>query len=142
MIFLSLEAKKSSLGWSGDDGIALKAEHYSSNATSYSEEEVICSFKTLESFFVEPKEHLNHKGGLRMTTGDDDKKSDSKDDKEDTDYNETLAFNVIIELEDTSTHINHKDDSDDDSIYSDEEVSYEKLQDKCGLLYTKWVGLV
>ncbi|KAI5675500.1 hypothetical protein M9H77_06450 [Catharanthus roseus] len=66
-----------------------------------------------------------------------DKKSDYEDDEEDT---ETLAFNVIIDLEDTSMHNDNKDDSDDDSIYSDEEVSNEELQNKHSLLYTKWVG--
>ncbi|KAI5663065.1 hypothetical protein M9H77_22388 [Catharanthus roseus] len=56
--------------------------------------------------------------------------------------NGTLIFQVIIDLEDTSIHNYHKDDSDDDFIYSDQEVSYEELQDKYNLLYTKWVGLV
>ncbi|KAI5667422.1 hypothetical protein M9H77_17275 [Catharanthus roseus] len=74
---------------------------------------------------------LKKNRSMNITLNGDDKKSDSKEDEEDTDSNETLAFNVIIELEDTSMHIDHKDDTDDDSIYSDEE-----------LLYTNWVGLV
>ncbi|KAI5676821.1 hypothetical protein M9H77_07771 [Catharanthus roseus] len=62
---------------------------------------------------------------MNTTLSDDDKKSDDEDDEEDTDSNETLAFNVIIDLEDTSIDNDHKDDSDDDSVYSDEEVSFE-----------------
>ncbi|KAI5678349.1 hypothetical protein M9H77_09299 [Catharanthus roseus] len=49
---------------------------------------------------------------------------------------------IMSYLEDTSMHNDHKDDIDDDSIYSDEEVSYEELQDKYSLLYTKLVRLV
>ncbi|KAI5649972.1 hypothetical protein M9H77_35977 [Catharanthus roseus] len=79
---------------------------------------------------------------MNTTVSDDDKKSYSKDDEEDTDSNETLAVNMIIDLEDTSMHNDHKDDNDDDSVYSDKETSYEELQNKYSLLYTKWVGLV
>ncbi|KAI5659025.1 hypothetical protein M9H77_27818 [Catharanthus roseus] len=45
------------------------------------------------------------------------------------------------DLEDKSMHNNHQDDRDDDSIYIDG-VSYEELQDKYSLFYTKWVGLL
>ncbi|KAI5680796.1 hypothetical protein M9H77_02023 [Catharanthus roseus] len=48
----------------------------------------------------------------------------------------------LIDFEDTSMHNYHKDDSDDNFIYSDEEISYEELQDTYSLLYTKWIGLV
>ncbi|KAI5652922.1 hypothetical protein M9H77_30109 [Catharanthus roseus] len=41
-------------------------------------------------------------------TFDDDKKSDVEDDKEDTDSNETLAFNVLIDLEDISMNNDRK----------------------------------
>ncbi|KAI5667411.1 hypothetical protein M9H77_17264 [Catharanthus roseus] len=76
---------------------------------------------------------------MDTTLSDDDKKSDSEDEEEDTD---TLAFNVIIDFKDTSMHNDHKDDNDDDSIYSDKEVSYEELQDKYSLFYTKWDRIV
>ncbi|KAI5668590.1 hypothetical protein M9H77_18443 [Catharanthus roseus] len=84
---------------------------------------------------------LKKNRSINTTLIDDDKKSNSKDDEEDTDSNETLAFNAIIDLKDTSMHIDHKDDSDDGSIYSDEEVSYKELQDKYSLLFTKWICL-
>ncbi|KAI5657822.1 hypothetical protein M9H77_26615 [Catharanthus roseus] len=38
------------------------------------------------------------------------------------------------DLKDTSMHNDQKDDDTDDSIYSEEEVIYEKLQDKYSLL--------
>ncbi|KAI5654638.1 hypothetical protein M9H77_31825 [Catharanthus roseus] len=85
------------------------------------------------------------KKNLSMNTtliDNDDKKSDSENDEEDIDSNETLAFNVIIDLKDTSMHNDYKGDSDDGSIYSDEEVCYEELQNKYSLIYTKWVELV
>ncbi|KAI5682752.1 hypothetical protein M9H77_03980 [Catharanthus roseus] len=72
------------------------------------------------------------------TLSDEDKKSDFEDDEEDTNSNKTLTFNVIIDLEDTFMHIDYKDDNNDDFIYSDKEVSYEKLHDKYNL--AKWVG--
>ncbi|KAI5650115.1 hypothetical protein M9H77_36120 [Catharanthus roseus] len=118
------------------DGIALKTEHNSSNATSYSEKEVMMLTRAFESFFVELRKHPNLNGGSRITTGIGNALI------KDTNSNETLAFNVVIDLEDTSIHNDHNVDSDDDSIYSDEEVPYKELQDKYSLLYTKWVGNV
>ncbi|KAI5662501.1 hypothetical protein M9H77_21824 [Catharanthus roseus] len=85
---------------------------------------------------------LKKNRSVNTTLSNDDKKSDSQDGGEDTDSNEKLAFNVIIDLEDISMHIDHNNDSDDDSIYTNEEVFYEELQDRYNLLYTKWVGLV
>ncbi|KAI5681484.1 hypothetical protein M9H77_02712 [Catharanthus roseus] len=82
---------------------------------------------------------LKKNKSLNTTLSDDDKKNDSEDDEEDTDSYETLAFNAIIDLEDACMYNIHKDDSNDDSIYSDEEVYYEELQDKYSLLYNKWL---
>ncbi|KAI5653051.1 hypothetical protein M9H77_30238 [Catharanthus roseus] len=91
---------------------------------------------------VECANTLKKNRSLNTTLSDDKKKSDSEDDEEDTDSNEKLAFNVIIDLEATSMQMDHKDDNDDDSIYNDKEVSYKELQDKYSLLYTKWIGRV
>ncbi|KAI5658571.1 hypothetical protein M9H77_27364 [Catharanthus roseus] len=99
----------------------------------------VCIDSTRETLDTKCANTLKKSISMNTILSDDDKKSDSEDDKEDT---ETLAFNVIIDLENTSMHNDHKDDINDDSIYSDEEVSYEELKNKYRLLYTKWVGLV
>ncbi|KAI5667438.1 hypothetical protein M9H77_17291 [Catharanthus roseus] len=56
-------------------------------------------------------------------------KSDFEDDEEDTDSNETVTFNMIIDLKDTSMHNDHKDDNDDDSIYTDEPKKIQEQKD-------------
>ncbi|KAI5654080.1 hypothetical protein M9H77_31267 [Catharanthus roseus] len=67
---------------------------------------------------------LKKNRSMNSTLNDDDKKHDTEDDEEDTYSNETLHL------------------IDDDSTYSDKELSYEELEDKYSLLYTKWIGLL
>ncbi|KAI5663138.1 hypothetical protein M9H77_22461 [Catharanthus roseus] len=71
---------------------------------------------------------LKKNKSMNTTLDDEDKKSDTKDDEEDTDSNKTLAFNVVIDLGDTSMHNHHQDDSDDDFVYNSKELTYEELQ--------------
>lgn len=80
---------------------------------------------------------------MNTTLSDEDKKEETDyDDEEDTDPNETTAFNVMMDLKDISLYNVHISASNEESLYSDEEVSYEQLQENHNLMYSKWVDLV
>lgn len=49
-----------------------------------------------------------------------------------TNPNETIAFNAVVDWKDTSLH-------DVDTSASDEEVSYEEIEENYNLMYTKWI---
>lgn len=54
-----------------------------------------------------------------------------------------MAFNIVVDLKDTSLHVTNNSVNDDQSIYNDEEdgeVFLEELQEKYNLMYTKWVN--
>lgn len=59
-----------------------------------------------------------------------------EDKKEKTDYdegNDTMAFNVVVDVKDTLVHDTEGCGDDEESLYSneeDEEVSFKELQEK------------
>lgn len=61
------------------------------------------------------------------------------------DPNDTMAFNIVVDLKDTSFHYTRGCANDEDSLYGDEEdekLLFEELQEKYNLMYTKWIDLV
>lgn len=86
---------------------------------------------------------LKKNRSLNTTLNNEGKKEESDcDDEDDTDSNETITFNVVVNLKERSLHDNNSSASDQDSLYSDEEVSYEELLEKYDLMHTKWIDLV
>lgn len=65
---------------------------------------------------------------LNTTLRNEDKREGTNyDDEDDTNPNETMSFNLVIDLKDTFLHDVHNNASNDD-------VSYEKLQEKYNLM--------
>lgn len=62
------------------------------------------------------------------TISDEHKKEETDcDDKDDTNTNGTMAFNVVVDLKDTPLHDDDNNISDEDSLHSNEEVSLKEL---------------
>lgn len=73
---------------------------------------------------------------LNTTLRNEDKREETNyDDEDDTNPNETMSFNLVIDLKDTFLHDVHSNASNDD-------VSYEKLQEKYNLMNTKLIDFV
>lgn len=63
------------------------------------------------------------------------------DDQDSSESRETMAFNGVIDMKDTSLHVEDSA-SNDKSLFSDEEKPYEELQEKYNMMYAKWIDLV
>lgn len=75
---------------------------------------------------------------LITTLSDEEKKEDTRyDDEDDTDPNERMTFNIVVDLKDISLHDADSCASNEESLDTDEEVTYEELQEKYNLMYTK-----
>lgn len=79
-----------------------------------------------------------------MSDNDKNEETDYDEDEE-IDANNTVAFNVVVDLKHTSLHVTNNSVNGDESIYNDKEdkeVSLDELQEMYNLIYTKWVYLV
>lgn len=88
---------------------------------------------------------LRKNKSLNTTLSNKDKKEETDSEYEDeTDINETMAFNSIVDLKDTSLHDDDSSNSvsNDDSLSSDKEVFYVELQNKYDVMYNGWIALV
>lgn len=83
---------------------------------------------------VECANTLKKNKSLNTTLSYEDKEETDHDDEDNNEASDTMAFNAVIDLKDNSLHV-------EDSA-SDEEISYEELQEKYNLMYAKWIELV
>lgn len=91
-------------------------------------------------------QHTKEKNrSLNETLSDDNKKEENNFDEGDhTDLNDTVTFNVVVDLKDTSLH-KTENSVDDESTFSnedDEKVMFGELKEKYNLMYAKWVKLL
>lgn len=78
---------------------------------------------------------------LKSTLSDEDERETDHHNKDNSEASDMVAFNAIINLKDNSLYVENGA-SEDESLYSDEEISYEELQEKYNLLYVKWIDFV
>lgn len=82
---------------------------------------------------------------LNTTLSDDERNEETDyDEGNDVDHNDTVAFNVVAGMKDTSMHEVENNVDNEESIYNNEEdvaVIFQELRDKYSPMYTKWVEL-
>lgn len=72
---------------------------------------------------------------LNSTLSDEDKKEETDNDDEDnSESSDTMAFDAVINLKNTSLHAVADNIRDEDLLYSDEEVPYKELKEKYNLM--------
>lgn len=82
---------------------------------------------------------------LNTTLIDDEKEETDCDKGDNTQINDIISFNLVVDLKDISMHVIENSVRDDESTYSDEKdekVTFDELQDKYNLIYTMWIMIV